>query len=124
MSKPSIAITIWRAPELYAQLEQILRRRPDGDFFYLIDEDEKVSPVTDPVSYTHLHFPKLLRFDFSRIVVVFQTANIIAGRVPITGDAMRHGIGASRKRRPHRRRDRRYTAQHHEVFTCLSLIHI
>lgn len=47
MSKPSIAITIWRAPELYAQLEQILRRRPDGDFFYLIDEDEKVSPVTD-----------------------------------------------------------------------------
>ena len=47
MSKRSIAITIWRAPELHAQLEQQLRRRPDGDFFYLIDEDERVSPVTD-----------------------------------------------------------------------------
>ena len=47
MFKRSIAITIWRAPELYAQLEQVLRRRPDGDLFLLINEKEFVSPFTD-----------------------------------------------------------------------------
>lgn len=43
----AIAITVWRSPKLYDQLDQLLRRRPDGRCFYLLEGRQQVSPVTD-----------------------------------------------------------------------------
>lgn len=46
-SKESIVITVWQAQPLYEQLEELLRRRPDGEMFILINENEQVNPRTD-----------------------------------------------------------------------------
>lgn len=45
--KESIVITVWQAQPLYEQLEELLRRRPDGELFFLINENEQVNPRTD-----------------------------------------------------------------------------